>query len=281
MTATTDSPSQMDAHVKPVPVARPKRRRAFTRKQRIAFSVLNLTLFLLLWETAARYSGIPKLFLPSVTAVIAEVGRMADQGLLFQHLLFSLRSYAVGMAISLVIAIPFGMLLGGVKILDKVFSPYVWALYTLPRIILMPMILLYVGINARATLILIILSAAPATLVFVMDGVKTVDNSLLQAARSFGADRRRLFTHVAMPSMLPFIATGVRMGVARGLLGLFIGEIFTGVQGIGFVIVSAQRRFNSPRIFGMLLIFILFSIFMVGVTQMLERKASVWRPKDA
>lgn len=277
-TASTDS--ALEGLVKPAPRPRARRRRPFTRKQRMAFSALNLVVFLTVWELAARYGGIPKLFLPAVTDVVRETISMAEQGLLASNLLFSLRMYLVGLAISLTVAIPFGMVLGGVKILDKIFSPYIWALYTLPRIILMPMILLYVGINPRATLILIILSAAPATLVFVMDGVKTVDTSLLRAARSFGADRRRMFTHVAMPSMLPFIATGVRMGVARGLLGLFIGEIFTGVRGIGFLIVQAQKFFNSPRIFAMLLIFILFSVLMIGLTQTLERKASLWRVKE-
>ncbi len=277
---STATGSALKGLVKPTPVARTRGRRAFTRRQRIAFSALNLAVFLAVWELVARYGGIPKLFLPAVTDVIGEVGRMQEQGLLLDNLWFSLRSYAIGMVVSLVIAIPFGMVLGGVKILDKIVSPYIWALYTLPRIILMPMVLLYVGINERATIVLIILSAAPATLVFVMDGIKTVDNSLLRAARSFGADRRRLFTHVAMPSMLPFIATGVRMGVARGLLGLFIGEIFTGVRGIGYVIVRAHRAFNSPRIFAMLLIFILFSVFMVGVTQVLERRASLWRVRE-
>lgn len=278
MTATTDS--KLDGLVKPVPVRRPRGQRAFTRKQRIGFSVVNLLAFLTVWELAARFSDIPPLFLPAVTDVFSETADMYREGVLQENLWFSLRSYAIGMVISLAVAIPGGMLLGGIKILDKIFSPYIWALYTLPRIILMPMILLYVGINARATLVLIILSAAPATLVFVMDGVKTVDTSLLRAARSFGADRRRLFTHVAMPSMLPFIATGVRMGVARGLLGLFIGEIFTGVRGIGHVMVQAQKFFNSPRVFAMLLIFVIFSVLMVGLTQALERRASLWRVKE-
>ena len=278
MSTATDS--SLRGLVKTPPAPRPKARRPFTRKQRFAFSVLNLAVFALVWELAARYSGVPRLFLPQLTNVVRDIGLMSEQGLLAEHLWYSLRAYLIGMTISFIIAIPGGMLIGGVKILDKIFSPYIWALYTLPRIILMPMILLWVGINEQAKIVLIVLSAAPATLVFVMDGVKTVDSSLVRAARSFGASRFRLFTQVAMPSMLPFIATGVRMGVARGLLGLFIGEIFTGVKGIGFIIVDAQHRFNSARIFAMLLIFILFSVFMVGVTQVLERRASLWRVKE-
>jgi ABC-type nitrate/sulfonate/bicarbonate transport system permease component len=190
------------------------------------------------------------------------------------------RVYLLGLVISLALAIPGGLLIGGISILDRALSPFIWTLYTLPRIILMPLVLLWVGINPTATLVLIVLSAAPATIVFVMDGVKTVDASLVRAARSFGADRRRLFTHVVMPSTLPFIATGVRMGVARGLLGLFIGEIFTGVTGIGYILTLAAKNFNTARTFAMLLLFVLFSIFMVGLTQALERKASLWKATD-
>lgn len=279
MSATTSSAATLTPDAPAVP--RHRTRRAFTRRQRILISILNLATFFVLWELAARYTAIPALFLPAFTDVLGQIGAMHREGILLDNLWFSLRAYLIGLTISLAIAVPGGLLIGGIKALDKVLNPYIWALYTLPRIILMPLVLLWVGINETATIVLIILSAAPATIVFVMDGVKTVDNSLLRAARSFGADRRRLFTAVVMPATLPFIATGIRMGVARGLLGLFIGEIFTGASGIGFILALAAKSFNTARTFAMLLIFVLFSILMVGLTQALERRASVWRMTDA
>ena len=279
MSATTSAPTALTPDAAQAP--RPRTRRAFTRTQRIVISVLNLIAFFTLWELAARFTGIPALFLPAFTDVLDQIAVMYRQGILLDTVWFSVRAYLIGMVISLAIAIPGGLLIGGIKLLDKVVNPYVWTLYTLPRIILMPLVLLWFGYSPTSTLVLIVLSATPACMVYVMDGVKTVDTSLLRAARAFGAGRRQLFRHVAMPSTLPFIATGVRMGVARGLLGLFIGEMFTGVAGIGFVMTQAQKTFNTARTFAMLLIFILFSVLLVGLTQALERKASVWRAQEA
>jgi NitT/TauT family transport system permease protein len=202
---------------------------------------------------------------------------MHTEGVLWSNLGISLWIYVVGMIISIVIAVPLGLMVGGIKILDKVLSPYVWAIYTTPRLILMPLVLLWVGINDTARIVIIVLSAVPATLVVVMEGVKTVDNSLLKAARSFGAGRLQLFRSVVLPSTVPFVATGIRMGVSRGLIGLFIGEIFTGANGIGYIITLAGKTFNSARTFAMLLIFLLFCVAMVGLSQLLERKVSVWR----
>ena len=124
------------------------------------------------------------------------------------------------------------------------------------------------GINDKARITIIVLSAVPATLVVIMEGVKTVDNSLLTAARSFGASRFQLFRSVVMPATVPFVATGVRMGVSRGLLGLFIGELFTADNGIGYIITLRAQTFNSARMYAMLLVFLLFCVSMVGATHL-------------
>ena len=257
---------------------RRRTRRVFTRKQRWIVSVINLGVFFLIWQLAATYSDIPQLILPSLTDVFREVREMSAEGILWGNLGLSAWIYIVGMVISLVIAIPLGLLFGGVRVLEKIVTPYVWAIYTTPRLILMPLLLLWIGINDTTRIVIIVLSAVPATLVVVMEGVKTVDNSLLTAARSFGAGRLQLFRSVVLPSTVPFVATGVRMGVSRGLIGLFIGELFTANNGIGYIIALASKSFNSARTFGMLIIFVMFCLAMVGVTQLLERKASQWRP---
>ena len=256
---------------------RSSRRRVYTRKQRWVVGVLNISTFFVLWQLLAVYSDIPQLFLPSVTDVFRGLKEMHDEGILWGNLGISAWIYTVGLLISIVIAVPLGLFIGGVRIVDRVLSPYVWAVYTTPRLILMPLILLWVGINDTARVVIIVLSAVPATLVVVMEGVKTVDTSLLRAARSFGASRMRLFQSVVLPSTVPFVATGIRMGVSRGLIGLFIGELFTASNGIGYIITLAQKTFNSSRTYGMLLIFLLFCVAVVGLSQLLERKVSAWR----
>ncbi len=281
MTATrsvtpTTVPTQVTAPAKK-PRARYGRRRTYSRKQRWLIGTLNLALFFTVWQVVATTTDIPKLFLPSVTEVWDQVVRMHEQGILWGNLGISLWVYVVGMVISIVIAVPLGLFIGGVKIVDRIASPYIWAIYTTPRLILMPLVLLWVGINDTARIVIIVLSAVPATLVVVMEGVKTVDNSLLKAARSFGASRTRLFRSVVLPSTVPFVATGIRMGVSRGLIGLFIGELFTAANGIGYIIALSTKTFNSAQTFAMLFIFVFFCVAMVGLTQLLERKVSVWR----
>jgi taurine transport system permease protein len=274
--APTTVPTSLTAPSKK-PRNRYGRRRVWTRKQRWLFGTLNLAVFFTVWQIAATVTDIPKLFLPSVTEVWAELVEMHTEGILWGNLAISLWVYVVGMVISIVIAVPLGLFIGGVKIVDKIASPYIWAIYTTPRLILMPLVLLWVGINDTARIVIIVLSAVPATLVVVMEGVKTVDNSLLRAARTFGASRYRLFRSVVMPSTVPFIATGIRMGVSRGLIGLFIGELFTAANGIGYIIALSAKTFNSAQTFAMLFIFVFFCVAMVGLTQLLERKVSVWR----
>lgn len=256
---------------------RRRTRRIYSRKQRWIIGVINLAMFFIVWQVAATVSDIPPLFLPSVADVFRELGEMHQEGILWGNLWTSFAVYVIGMVISLAIAIPMGLMIGGIRILDKILSPYIWAVYTTPRIILMPLVLLWVGINDTARVVIIVLSAVPATLVVVMEGVKTVDNSLLNAARSFSASRFALFRTVVFPSTVPFIATGVRMGVSRGLIGLFIGELFTAANGIGYILTLSTKTFNTARTFGILLIFVLFCVAMVGLSQLLERRVSQWR----
>jgi ABC-type nitrate/sulfonate/bicarbonate transport system permease component len=251
--------------------------RRFTRRQRIFVTIANLALFFITWEVAPVILGLPELFLPRLGEVVAEIPRMHEEGILIENVLTSLRVYVVGMALSVILSVPLGLLLGGVKILDRILSPYLWVIYTTPLIILMPLILLWVGINDTARVLLVFISAVPAIIVVVMEGVKTVDNSLLRAARSFGADKVRLFTHVILPSTIPFVGTGVKMGVSRGLIGLFVGELFTSADGIGYIIELAGKVFNTARVYAMLAMFVAFSVAMVGLSQYVERRLSKWR----
>ncbi|MPZ54453.1 MAG: ABC transporter permease subunit [Acidimicrobiia bacterium] len=251
----------------------------FNRRQMVVLTLASLVGFFALWELVTRYLDVPSLILPRFSDVLAAAPQMHAEGVLVPNLLISLQNYVVGVLISLAIAVPLGLVVGGIRSLDRIVSPYVWTLYTLPRIVLMPLILIWFGLGDTARILLIVLSAAPAVLVFVMEGAKNTDMSLVQAARAFGASRRQLIMHVALPNTAPFVATGIRMGVSRGLVGLFIGELFTAADGIGYLMLVSSRRFATPRVYLILLLFVAFSVVMVAATNWLEKKASKWRPE--
>ena len=204
---------------------------------------------------------------------------MSSEGILWSNLWISTWIYIVGMVISLAIAIPAGLAIGGIKILDKILTPYVWAVYTTPRLILMPLILLWVGINDTARIVIIVLSAVPATLVVVMEGVKTVDNSLLKAAKSFGGRACAALPVRRVPRHRAVHRDGRPDGLSRAASSACSSASSSPrPTGSATSSRSSTKTFNSARTFGMLLIFILFCVAMVGLTQMLERKVSQWRP---
>ena len=253
----------------------------FSRRQMTVVTFANLLVFIALWELFVRVADVPSLLLPAPTEVVGALPEMMSEGILLPNLWISLKNYAIGLAISIVVAIPLGFAIGGIRVLDRLIGPYVWTLYTLPRIILMPLILVWFGLGTTSRILLIVISAVPATMVFVMEGAKNTDLSLVRAARSFGASRLRIFAQVALPSTAPFVASGIRMGISRGLVGLFIGELFTGADGIGYLMLVSARTFQTDRVFLILFIFVVFSISVVGLSNILERRVSRWRSASA
>jgi NitT/TauT family transport system permease protein len=244
-------------------------------------TVLNVTIFFIFWELFATYSGIPRIFLPKFSEIIANIPLMHSEGILLPNLWVSFKNFVIGMVIGVAIGLPLAFAIGGIKTLDHLLSPYLWALFSMPRIVLVPLIFLWLGINNNARLAIVIISVVPSFAVVVMEGVKTTDSTLIRAAKVFGGSRRQLFTHVIMPSTIPFIGTGLRMGMLRGLIGLYVGELFITVNGLGSIISFARVRFDTPRVFAILLIFVVFAVASLAFTRYLENKLTVWRGPTA
>ena len=247
------------------------------RQKFALLTLLNITAFFVIWELFATYSGIPRIFLPKFSDTLADIPQMNREGILLGNLWVSFKNFMIGLVVGLAVGLPLAYAIGGIKIVDRLLSPYLWALYSTPRIILVPLIFLWLGITNDARLAIIIISVIPSFVVVVMEGVKTTDASLMRAARSFGASRWQLFRQVIVPSTIPFIGTGVRMGMLRGLIGLYVGELFISANGLGSIIAFARARFDTDRIFAALLIFILFAVASLGLTRILEKKMTVWR----
>jgi NitT/TauT family transport system permease protein len=114
-----------------------------------------------------------------------------------------------------------------------------------------------------------------------MAGVKTVEPSLLRAGRVFGAGRIDIYRRIILPYTLPFVIAGVNQGMSRGLVGMVIAEIFGGNQGLGYVIQRAGETFNSPLLYGALLVLVIVALAFVQTARWLEYKAAPWRHQDA
>ncbi|MGQ7794314.1 ABC transporter permease [Faunimonas sp. B44] len=252
-------------------------------------TVVNLTIFFIVWELFARSGMVSPLFLPRASAMFealwtgltttAPPGSVIS-GSIRDHLFYSLGNLMLGLSIACAIGIPAGLLMGGNKYVETILSPYVWALASLPRIALVPLFILFLGFTVKMQVTIIVLSAVFPIIINAWAGVKTTEKSLLAAAKVFGANRRELYMKVVFPYTLPFIISGVQQGIGRGLIGVIIAEIFGGSKGLGYLIQRSADTFNSALMYAVLFLLVVVSLTLIQLTRWLEAYVAPWRRID-
>jgi NitT/TauT family transport system permease protein len=203
-------------------------------------------------------------------------------GVIWPQLSHSLTNFLIGMLISAAIGIPVGLLMGSNHIVDLTLSPYVWAMTSLPRVALIPLLILILGFGNSMQLTIIVLSAVFPIMVNCMAGVKTVDPSLIRAGKVFGAGRVQMYLKIILPFTLPFVISGINQGIARGLVGMLIGELLGGGgAGLGYLLDRAGDQFDAPMLYATLIILAVMSVGLVQSMRWLERRVAPWRETSA
>lgn len=249
-------------------------------------TALNLSIFFIVWELFARSGAVSPLFLPKASSMFSALWEgltttappgSVISGSIRDHLFYSLTNLMIGLGIACVIGIPAGLLMGGNKYVEKILSPYVWSLASLPRIALVPLFILFLGFTVKMQITIIVLSAVFPIMINAWAGVKTTEKSLISAAKVFGANRRELYMHVVLPYTLPFIIAGIQQGIGRGLIGVIIAEIFGGSKGLGYLITRAGDTFNSSLMYAVLFLLVVVSLSLIQLTRWLEAYVAPWR----
>lgn len=277
MTETTTSPTagrelSRAAQIERIHVSRLERLRA------PAITILNLAVFFCIWEIVARANVINPLFFPKATDMFHAMYTGFTDGTILPELWHSFSNLLIGLAISAVIGIPVGLFMGASKIADLILSPYVWAMTSLPRVALIPLLILVLGFGNSMQLTIIVLSAVFPIMVNCMAGVKTVEPSLIRAGRIFGANRVQMYAKVILPYTLPFVVSGLNQGIARGLVGMLIGELLGGSgNGLGYLLDQAGQQFDAPMLYAILILLAVIAVALVQGTRYLERRIAPWR----
>jgi ABC-type nitrate/sulfonate/bicarbonate transport system permease component len=163
--------------------------------------------------------------------------------------------------------------------MSYIFDPFINAMNATPRVALLPLIIIWLGIGILSKVGIIFLGAVFPMLINARDGVKTTPHNLLNAARSFGASEWQIFRSVVFPSTVPFIITGLRLGVGRALVGVLVGELYAATAGIGFMITVAGATFQTDKVFVGILIFAITGVILTVILDRMERRFDKWRPK--
>ena len=184
-----------------------------------------------------------------------------------------------GYMLSVVVAIPLGIATGWYKRVSYLFDPFINAMNATPRVALLPLVIIWLGIGVLSKVGIIFLGAVFPILINTRDGVKTTPSNLLTAARSFGASEWCLFKTVVLPSTLPFVLTGLRSALGRALVGVLVGELYAATAGIGFMITVAGATFQTDKVFVGVLIFAVTGLVGTEILGRIERHFERWRPQ--
>jgi NitT/TauT family transport system permease protein len=237
--------------------------------------VVSVAALLAAWEWIARAGWVDPLFIPAPSAVAAaslRVGALAMAGLGD-----TLAKTAVAYVISIVLGVGGGLLLGSVRPVRKAVNPFVIALYGMPKILVLPWIVLLLGFGALPAVVYGAIHGVFPILVLVTGAVRDVDQTLLTVARAFGARRRQLYWKVVLPAIVPTVLTAMRLGIVFCLLGVLIVEMFAGVRGMGHVLGAFANGFQAPELFAATALVSTASIVIVLSLDALNDRLSHWR----
>ena len=252
----------------------------YLNNEKLILGTTAVIIFLLAWETIGNWAGMINPMFMSAPSLIYNAGwQLFSSGEIYNDLRVSGIEFAWGYFLSAVVGVPFGIATGWYKRMAYTFDPFVNAMNATPRVALLPLVIIWLGIGILSKVGIIFLGAVFPILINARDGVKTTPYNLLIAAKSFGASEWQVFRSVVLPSTLPFIITGLRLGVGRALIGVMVGELYAATAGIGFMITVAGATFQTDKVFVGVLIFAISGMFAMEVLSRLEAKFDKWRPK--
>jgi ABC-type nitrate/sulfonate/bicarbonate transport system permease component len=255
------------------------KRSFYQRHERSILGGSAVVLTLGIWQAFWSAGKISPLFFSGPSAIAARFWDAAAHGQLLSDLKYSSTNFAIGFVLASVGGIVVGVLVGWYRRLEMVLGPFLNALYATPRVAMVPLIIIWFGIGMWSKVFVVFISAFFPVLVNTIGGVRAIDHDLLRAARAYCASDWQIFTTVAVPGSVPFILTGLRQGVALGLIGVVVGEMFGGSQGIGFMVAYGGQTFATDTLFVGVLIIAFAGILLTSAAEKLERHFSRWRPE--
>ncbi|PKO21021.1 MAG: ABC transporter permease [Chloroflexi bacterium HGW-Chloroflexi-1] len=214
--------------------------------------------------------------LPGPWAVFQALLREIPRGL-GRHFLVSGWRVVASIVISVVTAVPAGLVLGQSPRLNRLFSPIVYIVYPIPKIVFLPIILLFLGIGNTSKVFIIFIILFFQILVVVRDQASTLRPELIYSVRSLGAGRRALFRFVYLPATLPAVLTALRISVGTAIAVLFFAESFATTSGLGYyIIVESWGRLAYPEMYAGVVAMSVLGLLLYFVVDGLERRLAPW-----
>jgi NitT/TauT family transport system permease protein len=244
----------------------------------VLIRLASLTIVLAAWQWFGAEIN-PALFTTPSAVAHAAVGMIAS-GELWAYLWPSLIVLAIGLVLASVVGIAIGLLLARYWVIDVAFGIYITFLYSIPTVALVPLIVLWAGYETTAKVIILFLFAFFPMAINTYQGVKNVDPRLIEVGRSFRCSEWQLWTNIVLPGALPFILTGLRLAVGRGLIGMVLADLYTAVSGIGYLIARAAGTYQVDKMFVPIVTLGILGVVLTALLRVMEIKLAPWTAAD-
>jgi len=239
------------------------------------YRLIFLGLLFIAWYAASQFVG--RSLIPTPLATWEAALRLIAQGRLQDALGASIQVYLAGYFGAILVAIPVGVLMGAIRPIGKTLDIYVFALSATPRVAFIPLIIVFLGLGLQAKVFIVFLGAIMPILINTYAGVLAVDDELVEMARSVGATRRRIFLRIILPSAVPFIVAGLRIGATIGLINTVVAELYTAVTGLGGLLAIYGNTFRMAEYFVIVLCLALIGVVVTEVLRFFENRLGRWR----
>jgi ABC-type nitrate/sulfonate/bicarbonate transport system permease component len=272
-------PATEDARASGVaPVRIPGQPGRLARYEGLIIGSAAVVVFVAVWQVAAFRRMVPELFLPGPLDIANAFGAYIARGQIWPDMWISGQELLYGFALSIIIGLPVGMLMGWYRRLNEALDPFVTFFYSIPRVALTPLLIVWFGIGINSKIAVVFLGAIFAIVINTAAGVRNLDPALIKAARSFGASDAQLFRTLVLPGSVPFILTGLRLGLGHALTGVVVGELVAAQAGVGMMMATAGATFQTSKVFVGLVIFATWGLVMTNILSRIEQRFQSWKP---
>jgi NitT/TauT family transport system permease protein len=231
--------------------------------------------FFVYWEWAAR--GMSPLFMASPSAIFKAAWVITANGELPKAFIASMWPFALGLLLSIVGGVILGVLIAQFWFLEYILDPFLNAFYAIPRVALVPLIILWAGLETTGKVTILVSIAIFPVIINTYSGIKDVRGSLLEIGKAYCATDRQIFAKIILPASVPYIMAGIRLAVGLAIIGLIVAEFFTAINGLGGLIVNYANSFATAKLFVPIIVIGLLGVGLTEFVMWLERRLSRWR----
>lgn len=238
--------------------------------------LISVVVVLGLWEASVRVFDPSTVIIVAPSAIPRAFIDLANSGELWLDFKVSMQQFAVGYLLAAFLAIPLGLFMGASKRAHDYGDTWLTALYATPSVALAPLFIVWLGFGLSSHVAIVALGAFFPMIINTIDGVHAVERDLREVGIAFRANRREVFSRVDLPGALPYIFTGLRLGLARALVGVVVADLFGAQAGLGYLILTSSQLFLTANIFVGVLILAVLGVGLTAALRFLQKKLTPW-----